>query len=109
MIELSEPTAKLVWRMFEKTDWQEASSLLERECSDNLPLVRQWNPTPESMERLRFAALKLSDGKLEKLHSALALAKTDWRDLLMAAGFGHQLDAHKLWANDLLTGKRQAS
>ncbi|ABF41538.1 hypothetical protein Acid345_2537 [Candidatus Koribacter versatilis Ellin345] len=108
MIELSEQTAELVWRLFEKSDWHEAALLLENECSDNLPLVRQWGPTPASMERLRFATLKLSDGKIEKLHTALDLAKKNWRDLLMAAGFGHRLDAHKRWAENLLSVKRRA-
>ena len=102
MIELSEQTAALVSRLFEKPDSDQAIALLENECSDNLPLVRQWNPTPASMERLRFAALKLSNGKLEKLRNALEIAKQDWRDLLMASGFADQLDAHKRWAEDLL-------
>ncbi len=109
MIELSERTAELVLRLFEKPDWHEARLLLESECSDNLPLVRQWGPTPASMERLRFATLKLSEGKIEKLRTALDLAKKDWRDLLVAAGFGHRLDAHRHWAEELLNGKRQVS
>ena len=103
MIELSELTAGLVGRLFDKPDWQEVPALLENECSDNLPLVRQWNPTPISMERLRFAALKLSEGDVPKLRKALDLARIDWRDLLMAAGFGHQLDAHKQWAEKSLS------
>ncbi len=109
MIKLSEQTAEIVWRMFQKPDWHEAVSLLEYECSDNLPLVRQWDPTPASMERLRFASLKLSEGSLEKLRSALELARRDWRDLLVAAGFGHQLDAHRRWAEEFLNGKCHAS
>ena len=32
-----------------------------------------------------FAALKLSEGNLDRLREAIGLAKTDWRDLLMAA------------------------
>ena len=39
-------------------------------------------------ERLQFAALKVSDGKLAVLEHALRLAKRDFRDLLMAADFG---------------------
>jgi hypothetical protein len=103
MIELSERTTALVGRLFQMPDRREVTTLLENECSDNLPLVRQWNPTPASMERLRFATLKLSEGSIEKLRKALELARTDWRDLLMAAGFGHQLEAHKQWAEETLT------
>ena len=32
-----------------------------------------------------IAALKLSEGNLDRLREAIGLAKTDWRDLLMAA------------------------
>ncbi|HEY2532393.1 MAG TPA: hypothetical protein VGJ20_31435 [Xanthobacteraceae bacterium] len=38
--------------------------------------------------------LRLSEGKLDQLEHAIALAKADWRDLLMAAGFEHDVDAH---------------
>ena len=48
-----------------------------------------------ALERLQFAALKLSEGNLDKLDRAVALANRDWRDLLMAAGFGEDVDAHK--------------
>ena len=49
------------------------------------------------MDRFRFAVLKLSGGDLDKFDSAIQLAKTDWRDLLMAAGFGENLTAHESW------------
>jgi hypothetical protein len=49
------------------------------------------------LERCRFAALKLSCGQLEKLRGAIELAAKDWRDLLMAAGFGRDLEAHLRW------------
>lgn len=49
------------------------------------------------MDRIRFAAIKLSDGDLEKLDRAIALAKADWRDLLMAADFGHDVEQHNKW------------
>jgi hypothetical protein len=51
------------------------------------------------MERIWFAVVKLSNGDRERLEHALALAKTDWRDLLMAAGFGAHVKAHKTWWN----------
>jgi hypothetical protein len=47
-------------------------------------------------ERLQFAALEVSDGKLAVLEHALRLAKRDFRDLLMAADFG-EVDAHLKW------------
>ncbi len=48
-------------------------------------------------ERFRFAALRLSNGDLRKLEQAVELAKRDWRDLLMAAGFGEDVTAHERW------------
>ena len=47
-----------------------------------------------SLERLRYAALKLSGGRLDALREAVELARIDWRDLLMGAGFGYDVHAH---------------
>jgi len=69
--------------------------LLLGECGNNLPFLEKIDSI--AMDRFRFAALKLSGGDLKKLRDALALAKADWRDLLMAAGFGSDIDAHKTW------------
>jgi len=49
------------------------------------------------LERFRFAALKLSRGRMDKLADAVRLANKDWRDLLVAAGFADSVDAHKDW------------
>jgi len=34
---------------------------------------------------------------------AIRLAETDWRDALMAAGFGEDLQAHIAWARSIAT------
>jgi hypothetical protein len=73
----------------------EAIRLLVEECGNNLPFCE--NSTPQSLERIRFAALKLSKGNLLGLHKAVELAKLDWRDLLVAAGFGDDIKAHERW------------
>jgi hypothetical protein len=44
-----------------------------------------------------FRPLKLSNGNFEKLRQAVDLAKIDWRDLLVAAGFANDVEAHKKW------------
>jgi hypothetical protein len=36
-------------------------------------------------ERIRAAIILLADGDLTRFHQAIELAKTDWRDLLVAA------------------------
>jgi hypothetical protein len=53
--------------------------------------------TPEKMDRIRLAAIKLSNGVYVKLVEAVSLANTDWRDVLMAAGLGYDIDAHNKW------------
>jgi len=54
------------------------------------------------MERIRFAAIKLSKGNMLKLLKAIDEARMDWRDLLMAADFGFDVDAHENWVHDIL-------
>ncbi len=66
------------------------------QCGNNLPFLEN---VDERIERFQFAALKLSEGKLSELDRAIALAKADWRDLLMAAGFG-EVDIVRYAGND---------
>lgn len=97
-LELSENTDRLVQRIFPPEQHDGVSALLRARCGSGLPLV---NPcTPESLERIRFAALKLSDGSLPQLERAVAIANIDWRDVLVAAGFGSSLSAHLDWFDD---------
>jgi hypothetical protein len=69
--------------------------VLAEECGNNLPFLEKLDDI--QLERFRFAVLRLSDGKLDKLARAVALAREDWRDLLVAAGFAENLKAHELW------------
>ena len=41
------------------------------------------------IERVRASVLKLSEGSMDKLRYAVKIAKEDWRDVFVAAGFGH--------------------
>jgi hypothetical protein len=79
-----------------RTEQQEAvrMALLE-ECGHNLPFLK--NLDGAAMDRYRFAVLKLSQGNLPEFRDAIRLAKADWRDLLVAAGFANHLDAHAAW------------
>jgi len=65
------------------------------ECGNNLPFLQDFDEF--KLERFRFAALKLSEGQLNKLDRAVAIAKRDWRDLLVAAGFANNIEAHRSW------------
>jgi hypothetical protein len=95
MVELSPRTKHHVTALFGSSDCAEAERLLASECAENLPLVR--NPTPSGLERLRFAAIRLSGGSLPRLRDAIELAKTDWRDLLVASDFAHDVGAPERW------------
>jgi hypothetical protein len=81
--------------LFAPADREDARILLRDECGNNLPFLE--TASELDMDRFRFAALKLSDGSLDKLRDALRLAKLDWRNLLVAAGFANDIQAHTSW------------
>lgn len=94
-VPLSPETQRRVDHLFPGRDREKAERLLVEQCGSNLPSCER--STSTGLERLRFAALKLSGGHFRKLEEAVHLAQIDWRDLLMAAGFGTNVDAHKSW------------
>jgi hypothetical protein len=97
---LSRTTEDLLQRLYSADDIDDARQLLEEDCAENLPLIHR--PDPEGLERIRFAALRASEGDLEKLLEMVLLAQVDWRDLLVMAGFGDSTQAHAEWARSLL-------
>jgi hypothetical protein len=103
MIKLSLRTKKLLETLFPDVETRElVGSILVNECADNIPLIK--NSSPEGMERIRFSVLKISAGDLQKFDEAVKLASLDWRDLFMAAGFGHEVDAHNKWYEETVEG-----
>lgn len=60
-------------------------------------LLGDWGHAARELERCRIAALKLSDGDLARLEQAVRLGRRDYRDLLVAAGFGNSTSAHLQW------------
>jgi hypothetical protein len=88
----------MVDRVFASEDRAGVVTLLEAECGAALPL---WSPvSPEGLERIRLAAIKLSAGQLAELRRVVHSANTDWRDVLVAAGFGDDVRAHERWARE---------
>jgi hypothetical protein len=81
--------------LFARQDREAAVRLLVEQCGSDLPTWTQCDP--RGLERIRFAALKVSEGDLERLRAAVALARRDWRDLLVAASFGADELAHEAW------------
>ena len=92
---LSRDAEERVESMFAPGDREAVRRLLIEECGNNLPFCE--NLDTAALDRCRFAVLKLSGGDLEKLRKAIALAKQDWRDLLVAAKFANDVTAHRRW------------
>ncbi len=95
MVPLSPGTERRVRAVFAPALWVEVARLLAEECGDNLPFCE--TATPESAERIRYAVLKLSCGDPHECRRLVREAQMDWRDVLMAAGFGEDVSAHLLW------------
>ncbi len=95
MHELSFGTLARIERLFLPEDRAEAAALLARCCSTGLPGTRDWPRL--AIERIQFAALKVSEGSMPKLIEAVRIANVDWRDLLVAAGFAHDTRVHESW------------
>ena len=92
---ITQETKRRVESLFPKPEWGTVISLLSTRCAQNLPGLASCSS--EELERFQFAVLKISSGQLSKFYQAIDLANTDWRDLLMVAGFGEDLNAHKSW------------
>ena len=98
MIKLSDATIRCVRCLFPESERAVVAGQLLEECGDNLPGVG--SDYSQLAERIRFAVLKLSGGDPGKLLAAIEGAGRDWRDTLMAAGFGHDQKAHLAWQPD---------
>ena len=97
---LSPRTRQLVEKIFNPKQIAEVTQWLEDECGNNIPFCDKSDEY--EMERIRFAVLKLSQGNIKKLLAAIDEARMDWRDLFMAADFGHDVKAHEQWAKSIL-------
>lgn len=94
-MKLSPGTRRRVDVLFSRQDREAAARLLVEECGDDLPLWKDRDP--HGLERVRYAALKVSQGDLERLRQAVARARVDWRDLLAEASFETDANAHEDW------------
>jgi hypothetical protein len=95
MVPLSPRTKQLLAKLFHPSEQEYAAVLLVKRCGDNLPFFE--TATPEKLERVRFAVLKLSEGDLDQMREVVQLAETDWRDVLVDAGFADDSEAHLTW------------
>lgn len=101
MLELSIKTKQIIDKLFTDNDKPQVIMLLKNDCGNNLPFCK--NATPHQMERIRFAAMKVSGGMVNELKKVIDLAKADWRDLLINAEFANDEVSHEIWANKVLS------
>ncbi|MBU2713822.1 hypothetical protein [Zooshikella harenae] len=95
MIELSAKTKDVIEILFGAEKSKLIKNILLNECSTNLPGCAKCDQ--DHLERIWLSVLKLSNGKVSEMERAVKLAKTDYRDLFMEAGFDYDLEAHKNW------------
>jgi hypothetical protein len=88
---LSGHTLARVERLFTRADRDKAKELL-LSWSD-----QRFCDKPSEAERVRIAALKVSAGDLQKLAEAMEMANSDYRDLLVTAGFASHHEKHQWW------------
>ena len=98
-IDLTLLTKEAIAQLFDPPIVAAVEELLIGECGNNLPLYQA--ATPEGLERIRSAVLKISNGHAEKLLETISIAKRGWRDVLVWAGFADHLEAHQEWAGQL--------
>jgi hypothetical protein len=98
-VELTPQTKKVIAHFFPPSKASAVEQLLVDECGGNLPLYLP--STPEGLERVRFAVLKISSGNEDKLLEVISLARRDWRDVLVWAGFANDIEAHNKWLEGL--------
>lgn len=101
MNELGQTTLRVIQQLFDSEQQSEIENILISDCSYTLIPERDaaWD---KLRERVQLGVLKISNGNMDKLLSAIILAQTDWRDLLMAAGFGYSVTEHEHWAQEIL-------
>jgi hypothetical protein len=98
---------RLVDKFFRADDKEAVIKLLAEQCGNNLPFLKEYEI--QELDRIRFAAVKVSNGNIVMLEAAVHLAKADWRDLLIAADFAADTDSHNNWANTVLKISLEAS
>lgn len=82
-VELTELVTRKVKHLFPADEQAEAIRLLEKECGRNLPFCE--DSDAQGLERVRLAVVKLAGGSLAELRRQVAMAKQDWRDVLLPA------------------------
>jgi hypothetical protein len=100
MAALSKDSLAHLRSMFRSHDWPLATAALESGFDMDLPSAD--GASFPLLDRLHAAAIRFSGGDLGRLDQAIELARIDWRDLLVAAGFADEDGPHD-WQPRVLT------
>jgi hypothetical protein len=84
-------------KLFTPYEQETITKMLIEECNAE----KIYASSEAGVERIQLAVLKLSDGDTDKFLAAVELAQLDWRDVLVAAGFGDDIGAHLEWVDKL--------
>ena len=95
MSDLTKKTKDLAHKLYSPEEASEVCGTLEKECGAEALSCYGWSAN--KMERIWFAVLKVASEPGRDLEFGIKLAQADWRDLLMSAGFGQDLEAHNKW------------
>ena len=95
---LSPTVTAVIAALFDPEDHETIAEMLTEECNAE----RFYISSTEAVERIQLAVLKISKGRIEKFLAAAELAQLDWRDALMAAGFGNDVEAHLNWTKKFM-------
>ena len=101
MVPLTRRTAALVQLVAGSAD----AERLGRRLLEEIPGATDTGsrgPTRDLLERIRISVLQLLHESDQREDQVFALARVDWRDLLMAAGHGEDVAAHEEWAEEML-------
>jgi hypothetical protein len=88
---ISAETDKRICLLFPPEEHELVRTILRNEVGNNLPFRE--NSNAQQMEQIRFGVLKMSKGSLAKLEKIVALAKIDWRDVVI----GWTANSYKRW------------
>lgn len=83
----------VITTLFATDECETITEMIIEECNAE----RLHSSSADGLERIQLAVLKISNGEVDKFLAAAELAQLDWRDVLMAAGFGEDIEAHKKW------------
>jgi hypothetical protein len=97
MTPLTPAVVQKIEALFAPESREAAGRMIAERCGADLLLSTHMGPDASGFDRIRFAVLKLSRGDLERLKQEIESAHFDWRDTLMATGFGEDTHANLRW------------